>query len=327
MEVLVPLILVAALLAVVFGALWFTRDRGVSPPEDRALSPELLSEIRRIEILTRRLVNQQMAGQYHSVFKGQGMSFDEVREYQAGDDPRSIDWNVTARTGAPHVKKFVEERELTVLIMVDMSGSMAFGTRKREKRRVAAQLAALLAFSAIKNSDRVGLVAFSDKVEKFVPPKKGRKHVLRLIEEILNFDPVGRGTDLGAALDFVGKVQRRKAVVFLISDFLDGGYERALNVTARRHDLVPLAIVDPAEQAWPNLGLVMLDDAETGARSAFDWGSSGVRRAYAARQVALEKGRETDLKRYGVKPIIVRTDASDYAAPLVNYFRIRAKRA
>lgn len=291
------------------------------------LSRELLAEIRRIEIVTRKLVNQQMAGQYHSVFRGRGMSFDEVRAYMPGDDPRTIDWNVTARTGEPYVKTYVEERELTVLILVDMSGSMAFGTVGDEKRRVAARLAAMMAFSAIKNGDRVGLVAFTDRVEVYVPPKKGRKHVLRLIDEILRFDPVGAGTDLGGALEFVARVQRRQAVVFLISDFLDEGYERPLHVAARRHDLVPLTVVDPAEEALPDLGLVFFEDAEGGGIIALDTGSRGVRRRYDAAQARRRETRDGDLKRYGVKPIEVRTDARDYAAPLVNYFKIRARRA
>lgn len=291
-----------------------------------ALSRELLAEIRRIEIVTRRLVNQQMAGQYHSVFKGRGMSFDEVRQYAPGDDPRTIDWNVTARTGEPYVKTYTEERELTVLVMVDMSGSMAFGTARDEKRVVAARLAAMMAFSAIKNGDRVGLIAFTDRVEQYVPPKKGRKHVLRIIDEILRFDPIGSGTDLGEALQFVGRVSKRKAVVFLISDFLDQGYERPLHVTAQRHDLIPMTVVDPAEEVPPELGLVLLEDAEGGGLSVIDFGSRAVRQAYTDAQTTRRKARDTDLKRYGVSPIEVRTDARDYAAPLVNYFRIRARR-
>jgi len=291
------------------------------------LSRELLREIRKIEIVTRRLVDQQMAGQYHSVFKGRGMSFDEVRAYAPGDEPRLIDWNVTARTGQPHVKRFVEERELTVLIVVDMSGSMAFGTARDEKRVVAAKLAAMMAFSAVKNGDRVGLVAFTDEVERFVPPKKGRKHVLRIIDEILTFDPVGRGTALGRALQFVGNVTKRKAVVFLISDFLDADFERPLHVTARRHDLIPMTVVDPAEEALPDLGLLLIEDAETGEVSVLDTGSATVRAGYADEQKRRTAAREQDLKRYGVAPIRVPTDARDYAGPLLNYFRIRAKRA
>jgi len=291
------------------------------------LSRELLAEIRRIEIVTKRLVNQQMAGQYHSVFKGRGMAFDEVRQYTPGDDPRSIDWNVTARTGEPHVKTYVEERELTVVIVVDMSGSMAFGTARDEKRVVAAKLAALMAFSAIKNGDRVGLVAFTDTVERYVPPKKGRKHVMRIIDEILSFDPVGHGTDLGEALQFVGRVNRRRAVVFLISDFLDTGFERPLHVTARRHDLIPLSVVDPAEEALPDVGLLMIEDAETGAVTAIDTGARAIRSGYIDEQRRRRDKREGDLRRYGVSPIRISADAQDYAAPLVNYFRIRAKRS
>lgn len=313
------------------------------------LSRELLAEIRRIEIVTRRLVNQQMAGQYHSVFKGQGMSFDEVRPYSPGDDPRVIDWNVTARTGEPHVKTFVEERELTVLIAVDMSGSMAFGTARDEKRFLAARLAAMMAFSAIKNGDRVGLVAFTDEVEHYVPPKKGRKHVLRIIDEILRFDPVGRGSNLGEALKFIGRVAKRKAIVLFISDFLDKDYERPLHVTAQRHDLIPISISDPVEEtlqlaaplkeaqegglmAWlarlfSPRPLLILEDAETGEIIPFDAGFEGVRRGYEIQQRQRAAARVSDLKRYGVSPIHVSTDASDYAAPLVNYFRIRARRS
>ncbi len=291
------------------------------------LSRELLAQIRRIERVTRRLVNQQMAGQYQSVFKGHGMSFDEVRAYTPGDDPRVIDWNVTARAGTPHVKTFVEERELTVLLVVDMSGSMAFGTEGDEKRVVAARLAAMMAFSAIKNGDRVGLVAFTDTVETYVPPKKGRKHVLRIIDEILRFDPVGQGTNLGAALEFVGKVSKRKAVVFLISDFLDDGYERALNITARRHDLIPLTVVDPAEEELPNLGLLLVEDAETGEMLVLDSAASTTRTGYRTAQAERRDARASAMKKYGVSPIEVRTDAKDFAAPLINYFRIRAKRA
>lgn len=291
------------------------------------LTRELLAEIRRIEIVTRRLVNQQMAGQYHSVFKGQGMSFDEVRQYAPGDDPRRIDWNVTARTGEPHVKTFVEERELTVLIVVDMSGSMAFGTQGDSKRRVAARLAAMMAFSAISNGDRVGLVAFADDVECYVPPKRGRKHVLRIIDEILSFDPVGQGTNLRAALEFVSRVTRRKAVVLLVSDFLDSDYSKALHVAARRHDLIPMTIIDPAEEVLPELGLLFIEDAETGRLMAIDTGSQTVRQRFAETQSTRKHARERDLKRYRTSPIEVRTDARDYAAPLVNYFKVRAKRS
>jgi uncharacterized protein (DUF58 family) len=246
------------------------------------VSRDLLRQIRKIEIVTRRLVDQQMAGQDHSVFKGRGMSFDEVRAYAPGDEPRFIDWNVTARTGTPHVKRFVEERELTVLLVVDMSGSMSFGTTRAEKREAAAMLAALMGFSAISNGDRVGLVAFTDEVEVFVPPKKGRKHVLRIIDEVLSLEPKRRGTRLSAALEFVGQVTKRKSVVVLISDFLDDGYERAMQIAARRHDLIPLSVSDPAEEALPDLGLVLLEDTEGGGLMALDAGASVVRDAWGA---------------------------------------------
>jgi uncharacterized protein (DUF58 family) len=291
------------------------------------VSRDLLRQIRKIEIVTRRLVDQQMAGQYHSVFKGRGMSFDEVRAYAPGDEPRFIDWNVTARTGTPHVKRFVEERELTVLLVVDMSGSMSFGTTRAEKREAAAMLAALMGFSAISNGDRVGLVAFTDEVEVFVPPKKGRKHVLRIIDEVLSLEPKRRGTRLSAALEFVGQVTKRKSVVVLISDFLDDGYERAMQIAARRHDLIPLSVSDPAEEALPDLGLVLLEDAEGGDLMALDAGSSAVRDAWGASVQARLGARDRMLSRQGVTPIRVSTRDRDYAAPLLNYFRLRAKRA
>jgi uncharacterized protein (DUF58 family) len=291
------------------------------------VSRDLLRQIRKIEIVTRRLVDQQMAGQYHSVFKGRGMSFDEVRAYAPGDEPRFIDWNVTARTGTPHVKRFVEERELTVLLVVDMSGSMSFGTTRAEKREAAAMLAALMGFSAISNGDRVGLVAFTDEVEVFVPPKKGRKHVLRIIDEVLSLEPKRRGTRLSAALEFVGQVTKRKSVVVLISDFLDDGYERAMQIAARRHDLIPLSVSDPAEEVLPDLGLVLLEDAEGGDLMALDAGSSAVRDAWGASVQARLGARDRMLSRQGVTPIRVSTRDRDYAAPLLNYFRLRAKRA
>ena len=291
------------------------------------LSRDIIAEIRRIEVVTRRLVSQQMAGHYHSVFKGRGMSFDEVRAYTPGDEPRLIDWNVTARTGQPHVKTFVEERELTVMILVDMSGSMSFGTIQNEKRVMAAKLAAMMAFSAITNGDRVGLVAFTNTVEKFVPPKKGRKHVLSIIDQILRFSPTGKGTDIEEVLKFIGRVQRRKAVVFLISDFLDDGYENVLNATARRHDLIPLCVMDPAEETLPDLGLLLLEDAESGEPLLIDSGSRGVRDAYKQSHLSAKQGFESSLKKFGVTPITILTNTDDYAGPLVNFFRLRARRA
>src|SRR5580692_4562571 len=236
------------------------------------LTRDLLKKIRKIEIVTERLVRDRMAGQYHSVFKGSGIAFSEVRQYMAGDDIRMIDWNVSARMNEVYVKLFTEEREMTVLLLVDMSASGRFGSRVQEKRELAAEIAAVIAFSAIRNNDRVGLVIFTDDVEHFVPPKKGKKHVLRVISEILSFQPRSRRTNLATALQFVGRIARRRAVTFLISDFLapPATYERALRITARRHDLVPVSVTDPLEHALPNVGLVELEDPETGEIVVFD---------------------------------------------------------
>src|SRR5438874_7426956 len=220
------------------------------------LPKELIRKLRRIEILTARTANAQLAGAYHSVFKGIGIAFSEVRQYQPGDDVRRIDWNVTARMRDAYVKLFVEEREMTVMLLVDASGSGLFGSREQAKREVAAEVAALLAFSAIKNNDRVGLIIFTDRVEKFVPPKKGKKHVLRVISEILTFEPISRGTDLRAGLDYLGRVAKRKSVAFLVSDFLASGYESSLRIAVKRHDVVPVTLTDPLDEALPRLGLV-----------------------------------------------------------------------
>jgi uncharacterized protein (DUF58 family) len=222
---------------------------------------EILKKIRRLQIVTNRVVSDVFAGEYLSVFKGRGMEFNEVREYQPGDEERDIDWNVTARMGRPFVKKFVEERELTVMLLVDASASSRFGTRDRFKSELAAELCAVLAFSAIRNKDRVGLVIFTDRIEKFVPPGKGSRHVLRVIREVLYFRPQGRGTDISLALDYLNRVIRRRSVVFLVSDFLAAGFERALRVSARRHDLVALLVRDPREEELPPAGLVRLEDA------------------------------------------------------------------
>jgi uncharacterized protein (DUF58 family) len=243
---------------------------------------EILKEVRRIEISTRGLVNEVFSGEYHSVFKGRGMSFAEVREYQYGDDIRSIDWNVTARTGAPFVKIFEEERELTVMLLVDVSASGDFGTRQKLKSQVAVEICALLAFSAIKNNDKVGLVIFSDHVEQFVPPRKGRRHVLRVLRELLYHRPKGRGTDIGAALEYLAHVQRKRAVTFLVSDFRDEGFDRALAVAGRRHDLVAVRIGDVREQELPALGYVELEDPETCERVVVNTSSRAFRSAFRA---------------------------------------------
>lgn len=225
---------------------------------------EILRKVRQIEIRTRRLVTDSLSGQYHSVFKGQGINFEEVREYYPGDEVRTIDWNVTARTGRPFVKKFTEERELTILMMVDVSASGNFGSGAQSKRELSAELASVLAFSAIRNNDKVGLILFSDQIEEYIPPKKGRRHVLRVVREILFFEPKHRGTNIAQALDFANKVVTRRAVAFLVSDFQSSEYQQALQMTNKRHDTVAVMVVDPRERELPNVGLLAVEDSETG---------------------------------------------------------------
>jgi len=285
---------------------------------------ELIKKIRRIEIVTTKLANEQLAGQYHSAFRGRGMAFEEVRPYQPGDDVRAIDWNVSARMNEPYVKLFVEEREMTVMLLIDMSASGLLGTAQQAKREMAAEVAAVLAFSAIHNDDRVGLVAFTDHIERFVPAKKGRKHVLAVLSEILSHRPQARGTDLSAALDFVGHVMRRRAVVFLISDFLGEGYERALRVVSRKHDLVPVVIADPFEEGLPDLGFVAFEDLETGQTRVLDT-SSGARAAFARRVRETRHQREWLCKRLSLDTIDLRTDLP-YLPALVRFFRARERR-
>jgi uncharacterized protein (DUF58 family) len=285
---------------------------------------ELFKKARKVEIVARRLVNEQLSGQYHSVFKGRGLVFSDVRPYYAGDDVRAIDWNITARMNAPHVKQFVEERDRTVNLLIDMSASGFFGTRGVSKRELAAELAAVVAFSAIKNNDRVGLYIVTDKVERFVPPKKGRRHVLRVIGEILAFQPASRGTNLAAGLDFLGKVARRRSVVFLVSDFLSEGWERAMQITRRRHELVPVVVGDPLEQALPAVGLLVLEDLESGELIEIDT-SSAAAIDYARRARAAAAGRELALRRLNLDCVEVHTDRP-YVDALIAFFRARAKR-
>ncbi len=286
---------------------------------------EILKKVRRIEISTRGLVNEVLSGEYHSVFKGRGMNFAEVREYQYGDDIRSIDWNVTARTGSPFVKVFEEERELTVMLVVDVSASGDFGTHKRMKGEVAVELCALLAFSAIKNNDKVGLVIFSDQVEKYVPPRKGRRHVLRVLRELLYHRPTGRGTDIGTALEYLNHVQRKRAVTFLVSDFRDEGFGKALAVAGRRHDLIAVRMRDPREYELPPLGLLDLQDPETGDRVVVNSSDPRFRAAFTevARQVTERLDRT--LRRSKVDVIDVET-GEPYEKPLIRFFRQRASR-
>jgi uncharacterized protein (DUF58 family) len=238
---------------------------------------ELLKKVRQVEIKTRGLVNQIFSGEYHSVFKGRGMEFSEVREYQFGDDIRSIDWNVSARLDRPFVKVFEEERELTVMLLVDLSGSGEFGSAAQMKNEVAAEICAVLAFSAIKNNDKVGLIMFTDRIEKFVPPKKGRAHILRIIRELISPQIGGTGTSIRGALEYFNHVSKKKTIAFLISDFIDQGYDTILNIVARKHDVIAVQITDPREESLPDAGPLFLRDAETGERRWVDTGSTAVR--------------------------------------------------
>ena len=286
---------------------------------------EILKEVRRIEISTRGLVDEVFSGEYHSVFKGRGMSFAEVREYQYGDDIRSIDWNVTARTGSPFVKIFEEERELTVMLLVDVSASGDFGTRQKLKSQVAIEICALLAFSAIKNNDKVGLVIFSDHVEKFVPPRKGRRHVLRVLRELLYHEPEGRGTNIATALEYLAHVQRKRAVTFLVSDFRDEGFDRALAVAGRRHDLVAVRIGDLREKELPSLGLVELEDPETGERIVVNTSNRTFRSAFRAVDAARRESLDRLLRRSKVDVIDVST-GEPWVKPLMRFFQRRMRR-
>ena len=293
------------------------------------ISKELAKKIRYIQIYTSKAVNDVLAGEYHSVFKGQGMEFDEVRAYQPGDDIRTIDWNVTARTGHPHVKRYVEEREITVFFLVDLSKSGAFGSKEKLKNEIAAEFCALLAFSAIKNNDKVGLIVFTDTIELFIPPAKGTSHVLRLIRELLFFEPekirTKTGTDIALALDYLGRVLHKRGVVFLVSDFLDQNFEKPLRVLARRHDLIAATVSDPRELALPDVGLLEIQDAETGDTTVIDTGSKTVRNRYT--RLAEEKNKElADLfQSIGVDHIQLFTDR-DYILDLVKFFRRRMRK-
>jgi len=290
------------------------------------ITRELIKKVRKIEITTNRVVSNQLAGQYHSVFKGRGMSFAEVRPYQPGDEIRQIDWNVSARMNETYVKQFEEERELTVMILVDQSASGLFGTREQSKAELAAEIAAVLAFSAIKNNDRVGLILFTDQIEKYVPPKKGRKHVLRVVTEILDSEPKSPRTDLSVGLSFLTRVAKRKTVAFLISDFLAEGYEKALRIVNSRHDLVPIVLTDPAEESLPDVGIVFLRDAETGDVVPVDTGDKGFRARWREFAKMEKENRERLLRKLDVEWVGVRTDKA-YMPPLTRFFQRRAQRA
>ena len=289
------------------------------------LPREVIRQIRRLQLKARRAVEDLLGGEYHSIFKGTGIAFEEVREYQPGDDIRTIDWNVTARMGHPFVKRFIEERELTVLLAMDVSGSHRFGSGVQQKREVAAELAAVLAFSAVSNNDRVGLLQFTDKVERFVPPRKGTRHVLRLIRDVLFFQPKRRGTSLREGLDYLNRVLHRRSIVFLMSDFLDRDFEGAFKRTGRRHDLIAVHVGDPREEELPNVGLLEVEDAETGKRRLIDTGSRAVREAYAERGRARRQALRQLARSAQIDLVEVSTDGGHLDA-LIRFFRLRERR-
>ena len=291
------------------------------------LTGDLIARIRRIEITTRKLVNDGFAGEYQSVFKGRGMEFDEVRQYHPGDDVRTIDWNVTARTGEPYVKSYIEERELTVMLVVDVSGSGDFGTRNRFKRELAGELAAVMSFAATTNNDKVGLLLFTDRVESLVPPRKGRSHVLRMVRDLLVFQPVGSGTDIRLALDTVHQMLKRRSIVFLISDFLADpeSYRQAMLVTNRRHDVVAFDLNDPLEHEIADVGILALEDAESGQLRWVDTGSREWKQEFSEKVARLEEDKKELFTAAGVDRISVTTER-DYVAEVGAFFKDRRRR-
>ncbi len=283
---------------------------------------ELLKKVRHIEIKTRGLSNQIFAGEYHSTFKGKGMTFSEVREYQYGDSIRDVDWNVTARFNHPYVKVFEEERELTVMLLVDVSGSRNFGTHQQYKQELMTEISAVLAFSAIKNNDKIGVILFSDKVEKFIPPQKGRKHILRIIQELLNFEPQSKQTNIAAALEYLTNVIKKRSIGFILSDFIDTKFNDALTIANRKHDMVALRVFDQRETSLPSMGLVKMTDAETGSFKWVDTSSRKVRDEYQKWWVNHSQSLEQSFKRSGVDFTSVAT-GEDYVKPLIYLFKHR----
>jgi len=286
---------------------------------------ELLKKVRQVEIKTRGMVNQVFSGEYHSVFKGRGMEFSEVREYQFGDDIRTIDWNVSARFNHPFVKVFEEERELTVMLLVDFSHSGNFGTGMQLKNEIAAEICAVLAFSAIKNNDKVGLILFTDRIEKFVPPKKGRSHILRIIRELISFEPAGTGTNIRQALEYFNHVNKKRTIAFLISDFIDDGYEKILRIISKKHDVIAVEISDPREEELPDVGLMKLRDAETNEERWIDTGNAVIRREFRRHWLSKTAERKSLFVRSKVDAIPVRIDRP-YIKPIVDFFKLRERR-
>ena len=286
---------------------------------------EIVNKIRRIQITTTRLVTDVFAGQYQSIFKGKGMEFDEVREYQPGDDIRSIDWNVTARTGDPYIKKFVEERELTVMLLLDMSQSFCFATVNKLKIQLAAELCSVLAFSAIKNNDKVGFISFTDRIEKFVPPRKGISHVLRVIREALYFKPEGKGTDIPLAIEYLNRVTTRRTVTFIISDFYATNFKKSLSIANKRHDIIAITITDPREINLPDIGIVKLDDPETGENFFLDTSDSRLRENYHNNSIEKLRERQKLFRSISVDNIDIRTDVP-YTETLLRFFKMRERK-
>ncbi len=289
------------------------------------LTKEIIKQVRQIEIRTKGLVNQVFSGEYHSVFKGRGMEFSEVREYQFGDDIRNIDWNVTARFGHPFIKIFEEERELTVILMADLSGSLIFGSADKTKQQIAAELSAILAFSALKNNDKVGLILFTDKIEKFVPPRKGRKHVLRIIREVLSFEPEGKSTNLKSALEYMNNAIKKRSIVFLLSDFMDSGYEKILRIVGKRHDLIGIVLNDKREDEIPDMGLVKFVDAETGNERWIDTGDKRTKFLFTQMRERNKASRKSLFISSRLDSIEIQT-GENYLKPLVQFFRLRERR-
>ncbi len=300
--------------------------RATGAPEKRAgVPPEILRQVKLIELRTRGLVNSLFTGEYHSVFKGQGMEFAEVREYQPGDEVRSIDWNVTARMRRPFVKRYVEERELTVMLVVDLSGSERFGTQGRFKSELASELGAVLGMSAIRNNDRVGAMLFTDRIEHVLPPKKGRRHALRLIRDLLAFEPTGSKTDVSGAMQYLARMLRQHTIIFIISDFLDAEIEKPLKRLSQRHDVVAITVEDPSERVLPDIGLVRFIDPESGATIDVDTSDTDVRTQFARATETEMLARQKLLRRLAIDEIVVRTDGG-YVEPLLRFFRNRATR-
>jgi len=289
------------------------------------ITKEILKKIRRIQITTSRMVTDVFAGQYKSIFKGKGMEFDEVREYQPGDEIRSIDWNVTARMGNPYIKKFVEERELNIMLLLDKSGSSYFGTAGQLKSSLAAEICSVLAFSAIQNNDKVGLIIFTDRIEKFVPPRKGSKHVLRVIREALYFKPVGKGTDVAGAVSYLNRVTKRRTVAFVMSDFYAPDFKIPLSIANKRHDIIAVTITDPLELELPDVGMIRLEDAETGKTFSVDTSRPGLRKSYRDDSLRRFEQRKALFRSVSVDNIDIRTNVSYYAT-LLKFFKMRERR-